>query len=83
MISFASARASCTMLYGDGIGDSEIYVGKTDTALKCAELVFLTQPQANGATYGGVEGTSCFAEFGMYKVNPASKQWATCHFNDL
>ena len=75
----------CAFKDGDGIGGTEVDLGKAETAKKCIEMVFnadLTQGEPNGVTFG-VLGDSrekeCYAEFGMADANGDSK-WKSCIF---
>ena len=69
----------CDFHPGDGTGDSEEYLGDTDTPAMCASLVASTRPDANGATYSGADsgGSACYAEFGMTGDN-GNDSWQTC-----
>ena len=73
------ASVGCDFHPGDGTGDSEEYLGDTDTPAMCASLVATTRPDANGATYSGADsgGSACYAEFGMTGDN-GSESWQTC-----
>ena len=63
-------------MVGDGSGGTEEYIGKTNSALECADLVRSTKPIANGATWGE---QNCYAEFGA-SYNNGDNKWRTCLF---
>ena len=67
---------------GDGIGNSELKVGVTDTEIQCLQLVQDTHPNANGATFGTGSSHvgSCYAEFGM-TGSITRTTWVTCQFS--
>ena len=72
-----AASVSCDFAEGDGTGDSEEAIGDADTPAMCAQLVANTRPEANGATYA-MDGTACYAEFGMAGSTGAPSAWRTC-----
>lgn len=55
----------CTFAAGDGDATSETYLGEESDPASCEARVIADAPTATGATYGGVTGTECWAEFGM------------------
>jgi hypothetical protein len=77
---FETAGVGCAFAEGDGTGDSEEYVGDTDTPDSCVALVHSTRPDANGATYSNDGGAACYAEFGMTGSTGAPSAWQTCVF---
>jgi hypothetical protein len=72
-----AATVGCDFAEGDGTGDSEEAVGDAETPAMCAQRVASTRPGANGATYS-MDGTACYAEFGMAGSTGAPSAWQTC-----
>ena len=62
-----------------GTGGTESAAGDADSPQKCAALVQVEAPSANGATYSNTGGTACYAEFGM-TGNNGDGNWQTCLF---
>ena len=66
---------------GDGTGGDEEKLGVVDTAADCVKLVLSEMPDANGVTFGVLEGGregECYAEIGMVKADGAIGKWQTC-----
>ena len=68
----------CTFVVGDGIGGTNRRIGTTTTEDRCARLVRIKEPSANGATWGD---KNCWAEFGA-TGNDGNNAWQTCFFQD-
>ena len=71
----------CKFCIGGGTGGEEEYLGKTDSADKCAERVNNTRPTANGATWGP-NNKKCYAEYAQTKKNNKQK-WRNCMFEPI
>ena len=72
---------ACTWVDGDGNSDDEDYIGETRTRDECLSLVRLEHPNANGATWGVLEGSrneECYAEYQMTGSDNASGKWISC-----
>jgi len=59
---------------------SDTQVGVTDSFAECVALVKLTNPKANGATWGdgGERLGQCWAEFSQTKCGTSSDSWTNC-----
>ena len=67
----------CKFVVGDGIGGTNRRIGTTTTEDRCARLVRIKEPSANGATWADKE---CWAEFGA-TGSDGNSAWRTCLFN--
>ena len=68
---------------GDGTGGDEEKLGVVDTAADCVKLVLSEMPDANGVTFGVLEGGregECYAEIGMVESDGKSGTWQSCLF---
>ena len=67
----------CTFVAGYGTGGIKRRIGTTTTADRCARLVRIKDPSANGASWAN---KNCFAEFGA-TGNDGNSAYRTCQFN--
>merc|ERR1711936_1421111 len=75
----------CMFSSGDGTGGDEEKLGVVDTAADCIKLVLSEMPDANGVTFGVLEGGregECYAEIGMVESDGKSGTWQSCLFED-
>ncbi len=81
MLSIILAKDSWVI--GDGVGGTEVRVGKVASKLACYVLCYHRKKNgvlANGATVDTKTGTNCYCEYGMKKRNRV-KKWMTTFIN--
>jgi hypothetical protein len=74
---------SCIFTIGNGYGaldsSAQVHVGEAATREQCLNMVMDQQPNANGVTYSRNEGTECYAEFNMTKIDATLQaDWQSC-----
>ena len=80
-----AAVGLCEFQKGDGISNSDEFIGDAANPRECAALVMTSKPEANGATYSNQQpgNTKCFAEYGMSvpASSSSSGSWQTCSWS--
>jgi hypothetical protein len=73
------------LVFGDGSGGTERYLGRTYSILECMKLARTNAPTANGVTIGKHDSSgyaSCYAEFRMNGIS-SSTFWRTCRLPNI